>query len=188
MQPDPAREERNEVRSTGQTRNVEDAGAFEEERPLLGEKQRKARQVHLSNIGFGLGKVGVHRDRCVQVRREILEHIQAASELAVAGIFAARDVRPHVEPMSLTRAFEASQLSRVRQIADPARHPCGCPPVGLEQMLDLPLDVETPHGLVGSEPKRLEWNRNLGDPAVGRPRHRGIPDAVPIAAETLPVV
>ena len=48
--------------------HVEDAGAFQEERALLREEERKARQVHLPEIGFGLGEVGIDGEGRVEAR------------------------------------------------------------------------------------------------------------------------
>jgi len=55
-------------------------------------------------------------------------------------------------------------------------------------MLDLALDVEAPHGLVRTESKRLERDRQFHRPSVGRSRHGGVPDTVPVPAEALRVV
>src|SRR5262249_50117242 len=58
-QTDPPAEERPEVRRVDQPRDVEHAGAFKKERALFRKEQRKAGQVHLPEVGFGLGEVGV---------------------------------------------------------------------------------------------------------------------------------
>ena len=74
-------------------RDVEHARAFQEERAFLREEQRKPRQVDLARVGLGLGEVGVDRHRGVQVRREILEDVEPASNLPSLVLLAARHVR-----------------------------------------------------------------------------------------------
>ena len=90
--------------------------------------------------------------------------------------------------MPLTRAFKAGELSRIGEIADPTRDPRRRPAVRLEEMLDLTLDIESPNRLVGSEAQGFEWNDDFGDPRIRRARHGRVPDAVPIAAQSLSVV
>src|SRR5262249_28152570 len=107
---------------------------------------------------------------------------------AVAGVFSAGHVRPHVEAVPLARTFQARQLTGIGEIANPTGNTGGRPAVGLEHVFDLPLDVEPPHGLVRPESQRLEWNLDLRRPAVRRPRRGCVPDAIPVAAEILRVV
>ena len=74
----------NQIRIASQTSDVEYARAFKEERSFLRKEQRKACQVDLTDVGLGLGKVGVDRDRGVQVWRQVLDHIETTGELSVA--------------------------------------------------------------------------------------------------------
>ena len=62
---------------------LEDVGALEKERALLREEERKARQVRPSRVDFGLGEIGVDRQRREHVRAEPLRHVEARLELAV---------------------------------------------------------------------------------------------------------
>jgi ABC-type Fe3+/spermidine/putrescine transport system ATPase subunit len=83
---DAAREERNEIGIAAQARDIEYARAFKEERAFLREEQWKAREVDLPDVGFSLGRVGVDRDRGIQVWRQVLDHIETTGELSLAGI------------------------------------------------------------------------------------------------------
>src|SRR5258708_39891226 len=66
-------EERNQIGAAGEARHVEHARALEEERPLLGKEQREPRQVDLTDVGLGFGKIGIDGDRRVQIWRQVLE-------------------------------------------------------------------------------------------------------------------
>src|SRR5207245_53371 len=107
---------------------------------------------------------------------------------AIAGISSTGHVRPHVQTMPLSRSFQSRQLTSIRQIPNPACHARRRPSIGLEQVLDLTLDVEAPDALVRPESKRLEWDRQFRRPSFGRSRHGGVPDTVPVPAKALPVV
>src|SRR5207244_4477412 len=62
------------------------------------------------------------------------------------------------------------------------------PPIGLLAALDLPLDIEPPHGLSRLEPERFEWDLNLGDPSLVRNARGRVPDAVPVEAQAFTIV
>src|SRR5262249_21437078 len=76
-QTDPPAEERPDVGRIDQAGDVEYAGAFKKERALFRKEQRKAGQVHLAEVGFGLGEVGVDRERRAETWREVLEDVQS---------------------------------------------------------------------------------------------------------------
>src|SRR5262245_35530466 len=90
--------------------------------------------------------------------------------------------------MALLCACQTRQLPGVGEIGNPARHARRSPPVGLEEMFDLPLDVEAPHGLIRTETQRLERNLDFRGPPLVRLSDCRIPDSVPVAAEALGVV
>ena len=108
--------------------------------------------------------------------------------MAVACVTSARHVRAHVQSAPLAHAFEPGQLTGVGEIADPARHARGRPAIRLEEVLDLAFDVQAPDRLVRAKPQRLERDGELHGPSVGRARHGGVPDAVPVARQALRVV
>ena len=60
--------------------NWNSLGILEEERALLGEKQREPRQVDLLFVGFDLREIGVHR----QVERQLRAHAPFDVEADVA--------------------------------------------------------------------------------------------------------
>src|SRR5204863_9782395 len=80
-EPDAAAEERDDVLSETETER-EGVGAFEEERPLLGEEQRKACEVRPARVNFGLREVGIDGERCEYIGPEPLRHIEARLRIA----------------------------------------------------------------------------------------------------------
>jgi hypothetical protein len=90
--------------------------------------------------------------------------------------------------VGLTRAFKASKLASVCQIANPTRNARGSPSVRLEQMFDLPLDIEAPDRLVRAESERLERDGDFDCPTVGGLVDGCIPDSILIARQILRVV
>ena len=55
----------------------EHAGAFDEERPALGEERLEAAQVHDRGIGFDLPEVGIHRRRQRDARAQRVLQVRA---------------------------------------------------------------------------------------------------------------
>src|SRR5262249_1582995 len=56
---------------------IEDVGAPEKERPLLGKEQRKACQIRPARVDFRLREVRVHRQRTEDVRADPLSDVEA---------------------------------------------------------------------------------------------------------------
>src|SRR5262249_13987336 len=89
MDSDPACEERDQIRAAGEARDIEDASALKEEGALLRKEQWKSGEVDLTDVRLGFREIRVHGNRGVHVRGQVLEHVEAARELAVAGVFSA---------------------------------------------------------------------------------------------------
>ena len=173
---------------------AEDAGPFEEERPLLGKQQREARQVDLPRVHFGLAEVGVERRRQLQARRDVVEDVEAG--------FCAEARRPRRRCAASVPARNGRTsrpmpcVSPSRFVICPASDTCrNCvsrraadqrPSSSLR--VDGARDVEAPDVLAGGKAQALERNGELGDPslsgapACGRPRwHPTRCSAAPLA-------
>ena len=120
---------------------AEDAGPFEEERALFREQQRKARQIDLTRVHFGLAEVGIERRRQPQARRDAVEEIEAG--LAGEVVFPSRDTEPpagekwtEIEPDALREAVEVRDLSGFGHLKELRVEPCARPAIVFELAID----------------------------------------------------
>jgi len=185
---DPAAEKRTDIGRVRKTGNIEDARALEEERAFLRKEQREARQVHLTDVGFCFGKVRVDGDRRIQIRRDVLEDVDAAGQLAATVPFSAGQIRPNVQPPPLPDAVKTFKAARLREVPDPDVLARRRPSIDFLTTFDLPFDVEAPDRLPRLEAEGLERDLDLGHPSVAGDSRSRVPDAVPVAAERLAVV
>ncbi len=164
----------------------EDVGPLQEERALLREEQREARQVGAARVHLGLGEVGVDGQRAEQVRAEPLRDVHARLKRPIdVGVrrrdAAARcDGRPDRQAQAQVESRQASQFAgaaRLRHLVVPA--PAG-PAVRLLQALDAALDVEVPGGQSRLEAQRRNWDADFQHPAAGVPARRRLPQPVPV--------
>ena len=155
----------------------EDVVALEEERPLLGKEQREPGQVRAPRIDFGLGEVGVDRDRRQHVGAKALGHVEAGLEFAVDVAPTARERRRRSSKPA-GRSAQARDRMSGRSVSSPARLVCVTwywragerPAIGFEPPLNAALHVEVPFAQVRLEAERLERNPDLGAPARRRAR------------------
>ena len=101
---------------------VEVAGALEKEVAFFWEEQREPCQVDLAVVHFGLGEVGVDGDVGAQLRRQVVEQVQAFAALEDTGGWTAglvqkvtEDVGLDVEPVALADVAEANDAARRHQ-------------------------------------------------------------------------
>ena len=165
-EPNPASEERSDVGRVDETSDVEDPGAFEKECALLGKEQRKPREIDLTDVGFRFGEVGVDSDCGIQVRREVLEDVEAARQLTTSVSVATRHIWSDVQPEALPNPLEAFETAGLREVPDPDVLARRRPAIGFLAALDLPFDIESPYGLARLEAERLEWDLDFGSPSL----------------------
>src|SRR5262249_59591536 len=96
VKPDAARKERDQIRAARQAGHVEHSGTLQKECAFLRKEQGKASEIDLTDIGLGLRKVGVYRDRGVQVGGQILDDVKTSGELAEARVFTAGHIRADI--------------------------------------------------------------------------------------------
>src|SRR6266571_3465856 len=185
---DPPAEKRTDIGRVREAGHIEDARALEEERAFLRKEQREARQVHLTDVGFCFGKVRVDGDRRVQIRRDILEDVDAADELAATVPFSAGQIRSNVQPPALPDAVKTFKAARLREVPDPDVLARRRPSIDFLTTFDLPFDVEAPDRLPRLEAERLERDFDLGDPSIIGNACGCVPDAVPIMRQSFAVV
>ncbi len=192
VQPHAAAEERDQV--VAQVGELEDARVLQEERALLGEEEREARQVELARVGLGLGEVRVDRQHRLQAGRDAIEGVQPrlAGRLVRAGRAVVHPVAVeeghHVETQPLVQPVQARQIAGFRDQEDGRVVARARPAVDLVAALDPAVDVEAPGPARGIEGQRLERDRELRRPALGIDRRRALPDPVPGLVEVLTVV
>lgn len=187
---DTPRVERNEVASEPET-ELEEIRAFEEERALLREKERKACQVDLPLVDLGLGEIRIHGQRRAEPRREVVVEVEA--ELALregvarleVGLVAPERVRADRKPEPLFQTSQSRELSRPAEIRELRVESRPGPSERRAVPRNEPLHVQTPPRGAGREAERLGGNVDLERPSVRRSPCLRLPDAIPVERKLL---
>src|SRR5690606_2024388 len=137
-------------------------------------------------------EVGVDRQRRVQLRRDLVEHVELRFVVRFSGPdgpkhAAARDCerRYDVEAAPLPQTFEALRGARHAWIdLAVARGPRDA----LVAAAANAIEVDAPRGRIGIEAERLERDADLGGPAVCVALRLRFPDAIPVAFHVVDVL
>src|SRR4029434_1914607 len=182
---DASTEERNHVLAETQTKR-ERVRTFQEERPLLGEEERKPREVCAPCVDFGLREIGIHSRGSDHIRPDLLRDVEARLRLSVRtrrgrrDSTTRRDRRAHAEAEPLAECRQLSNHAGAARLRDLVLTRRVGPAIGLEQTLDAPLHVEIPFAQTRLEAEGLRRDQNLDRPSHRRARRAGLPDAVPV--------
>ena len=198
VEADAPREERDRVRAAPEARRateLEQPGVLQKEVALLREEQRKAREIDLSLVDFGLGEVGVVGQQHLERRRDAV--LQVETEVSGArGVLADRaiarrlelGVRHDVDADPLLHPLETDQCPASGQVEERVRHQRRRPARSLAVRLASPGEVETPRRLPLRKAECLVRQRHLGLPAARRHARPTVPDAVPPLVEAVAAV
>ena len=174
-------------------------GAFDEERPPLGEERFEAAQVHDRGIRFDLPEVGIHRRRERHAGTQRVLQVRADRGFLIAGrdervarfrrlrVHLADDIRDELQPL---RRLAQLQMREIAEVGDEAVRALRDerPRVGLVEAADLAHDGEPERRIVGRiEAQLREGDAELRAPAVLVARDGDVPHGVP-AAVVVPVV
>ena len=142
------------ARINQRVRCVELLEAFQEKRPLFGEKQREALvDGHLADVGLDLREIGIHRTRGAQILRDAPADVdpQLGIDVVIAvgrgryrcAIEARGELRRDVHDQAAAQAGERLQRARLDEKARAgADH--GRPGVFIAGMLRRADDLDTP--------------------------------------------
>ncbi len=190
--------------ATGQHRadgaEVERGRALGEELALLGEEQRKPREVDDLLVGLDLREVGLECQVGLQVRREADAGVEAVVGVGVGrclGVVVTRhrrrDVGQQLELAARLHVGEPAEHAGALDAREPNRRPLARErhPVRLFVLAqDDPAQVQPPHRLVHAslEAQLAERDRHLDVPAAIVAARLHFPDRVPVVVDDPAVV
>ena len=161
---------------------------FQEELPVLGKEQWKARQVDTLLVVLNLGKIGIDREVCRQVGGNLDLEVLDAELAATVGQRRIGRVERRVaagqvglEPVA-TRERKASQTEQVTTLRDVAKVEAAAVVAPVDLFVGTPnlaVEIDAPDMRTGVEPQRLEGDLHLRLPAIRRDSGGSLPFLVP---------